>query len=109
MLVSIERGESVDAKQWSQQECLKAALQRLLPVMQQRKVVVGMRSLMGLDRLLELVYNWAKCPVLIEPMRKEMHANTQQTGRDPHERCAGENRWTVFGLARATLGPVELP
>jgi hypothetical protein len=47
MRVGIERRESVDAKQGRQQESLKAAPQRLLPVRQQGKVVIGMRGLMG--------------------------------------------------------------
>jgi hypothetical protein len=42
-------------------------------------------------------------------MREEMHANIRQTGRDLYERCTRDNRRTAFCLARATLGPIELP
>src|SRR5712691_10148328 len=109
MLVGIERGQPVDAKHGGKKQRLKASTQRLLPVLQQRKVVVGIGSFMGLYRLRESGHNRSPCPLLIEPMREERHANTRQTGRDLDERCTRDNRRTAFCLARATLGPIELP
>jgi len=38
-----------------------------------------------------------------------MHANKRQTGRDLDECYPRANRRTAFCLARATLGPIELP
>jgi hypothetical protein len=49
-------------------------------MMQQRKVIVRMRLLMRLYRLGELGHNRAKGLVLVEPMGKQMHADTRQTG-----------------------------
>ena len=49
--------------------------------MPQGKVVARRRVLMRLDCLGELGHNRAKGPVLVEPMGKQMHADTRQTGR----------------------------
>jgi len=63
-------------QQGGKKQGLKAPPQRLLAVMQQREVIVGLGALMGLDGLSELGDNRAKGIVLIEPMGKEMHAHT---------------------------------
>ena len=60
--------------------------------MQQGKVVVRMRRLIGLYRLLELGHHRAKGSLLVEPMGKQMHAHTRQMGRDPDDLCARGNR-----------------
>jgi len=85
MLMGIERGESVDAKQRRKKQRLKAVQKRRLAMMQQGKVVARMRVLMRLYRLGELSHNWAKGLVLVEPMGKQMHADTRQTGRNLDE------------------------
>ena len=92
MLVGIERGEAVDTQQGRKKQRLKAAQKRLLAVMQQGKVIVRMRLLIGLDRLRELGHHRAKGLLLVEPMGKQMHADKRQTGRDLDDRCARGNR-----------------
>ena len=83
--MGIERGESVDAKQWRKKQRLKAAHKRRRAMMQQGKVVARMRVLMRLDRLRELGHNRAKGLVLVEPIGKQMHADKGQTGRNLDE------------------------
>jgi hypothetical protein len=85
MLMGIERGESVDAKQWRKKQRLKAALKRRLAMMQQGKVVARMRVFMRRYRLRELGHNRAQGPVLVEPMGKQMHPDKGQTGRNLDE------------------------
>ena len=80
MLVGIERSEPVDAQQGCKKERLKAVHKRLLPVMQQSKVVIGIRTLMSLYRLRELGHNRAQGLVLVKPMGKKMHAHIRQMG-----------------------------
>ena len=105
----IKRGESVDAQQGRKKQRLEAATQRLFPVMQQGKVVVGMGALMGFDGLLKLDHHRAKGILLVEPVGKEMHAHKGQTGRDLDDLRARGNRRTAWRLARAPLGPIQLP
>ena len=83
--MGIERGESVDVKQRRKAQRLKAAQKRRLAMRQQGKVVARMRVLMRLYRLRELGHNRAKGLVLVEPMGKQMHADTRQTGRNLDE------------------------
>jgi hypothetical protein len=109
MLVGIKRGESFDAKEGGKKQRLKTAKQGLLAVMSQGKVVTRMRVLMGLYGLRELGDNRGKCPLLLEPLGKEMHAHIGQTGPHLHDLCTGGRRPTAWGLARAALGPIELP
>ena len=92
MLVGIESGQGRDPQQGGKKQGLKAPPQRLLAVMQQREVIVGLGALMGLDGLSELGHNRAKGIVLIEPMGKEMHANTRQMGCDLDHRSASTHR-----------------
>ena len=80
MLVGIERGEPVDAQQGCKKERLKALPKRLLPVMQQSKVVIGKRALMSLYRLRELGHHRAQDFVLVKPMGKKMHAHIRPDG-----------------------------
>ena len=81
MLVGIKPRECLDPQQGRKKQCLEAPPQRLVPVMQQGKVVIGMGALMGLDGLLELDHHWAKDLVLVEPVGKEMHPRKLQMGR----------------------------
>ncbi len=78
-------------------------------MMQQGKVVTGMRLLMGGDRLVELRHNRVKGALLIEPMLKEMHAHRGQTGLDADAGGAGGRRTPWRGVARASLGAAKLP
>jgi hypothetical protein len=109
MLVGITRCESVNASQGRKKQGRKAAYKCLRAGRQQRKGVVGLGAFMGLYRRLESGHNRSKCLLRVEPMCEEMHANTRQTGRDRYERSPGAKRRTAFGVARATLGPIELP
>jgi len=83
--------------------------QRLFAVMQQGKVIIRIRVLMGLDGLREVGDNRVKCPLLIEPMRKEMHAHVGQMGPHPDDLCARGRRPTTWVVARTALGPIALP
>src|SRR3989441_7703811 len=68
-----------------------------------------MRLLMGLYGLLELGDNRVQCPLLIEPLSKEMHAHIGQMGPHLDDLCPRGRRPTAWSLARAALGPIELP
>ena len=75
MLARIKLSEVLDAKEGGKKEGLKTVTQRLLAVMYQGKVVVRMRVLMGLYGLRELGDHQVKGPLVVKPMRKEMHAH----------------------------------
>ena len=75
MLVRIEPRQFLDPQQGRKKQRLEATTERLLPVMQQGKVGVGMGALMGLDRLRELPHYQAKDLALVQPVGKEMHAD----------------------------------
>src|SRR5262252_5161919 len=109
MLMRIERSEAVDTTQGREKQRLKAAPQRLLPVLQQGKGVIGMRVLVSHYRLLELGHDRAKCPLLIEPMGKKMHAHKRQTECDADNLCARGDRRAAFSVARTALGPIKRP
>src|SRR5712691_9388140 len=66
---------------------LKAAQQGEFAMMQQRKILLRMALLIGLDGLLELGHHRREAMVLVEPMRKEMHADTRQTGQECNDFC----------------------
>ena len=106
MLGGIERGEPVDAKQGRKKQRLKAATQRLLPVMHQGTVVARLCTLMALYRLRQPGHHRAKGIVLVEPVRKEMHAHIRQTRRALDKRCARGPRAvcrSVSGIAAISL------
>src|SRR4029450_10091169 len=113
MLVGIESGEVVYPQQGGKKQRLQAAHKRLLAVMQQGKVVVRMRGLIGLYRLLELGAHrgkggrGAKDSFLVEPMGQKMYAHKRQMGRDPDHLCCRGNRPMTFSLMRATLATIE--
>ncbi len=109
MLVGIERGEPVDAKEGGKKQGLKPSTQGLVAVMQEGKVVTGVHLLMGCDRLLELSHNRVKGALLIEPMLKEMHARIGHTGLDADDVGAGGRRPMTGGVSRASLGSTQLP
>src|SRR5712691_2990036 len=68
-----------------------------------------MRMLIGLYGLLKLADNRLKCPLLIEPLGKEMHAHIEHTGPHLDDLSPRGRRPTAWSLARAALGPIELP
>ncbi len=109
MLVGIELGESVNAKEGGKKQSLKPSTKGLVAVMQEGKVVIGVRLLMGCDRLVKPSHNRVKGACLIEPMRKEMHADIGQTGLDADDVGAGGRRPRTRGVARASLGTTKLP
>jgi len=109
MLVGIETGQGRDPQQGGKKQGLKAPPQRLLAVMQQREVIVGLGALMGLDGLSELGDNRAKSIVLVEPMGKEMHAHTRQMRCDLDDCCARTNRTAPCGSTGAAFSPIQVP
>jgi len=109
MRMGIKRRECLDPSQGRKKQRLEAPPQRLFPVMQQGKVLVGMGTPMGLNGLLELDDDCAKDIVLVEPVGKEMHAHIRQPGRGLDDLRTQGNRPTAWRLARAPLGPMELP
>jgi hypothetical protein len=64
---------------------------------------------MGLYGLRELGHNRVKGPLVVEPMRKEMHAHTRQTGPDADDRCSRDTRPRVWRLTRTSLATIALP
>src|SRR5712691_8985056 len=68
-----------------------------------------MRVLMGLYGLRELGHNQVKDPLVVEPMRKEMHAHKRQTGPDADDRCSRDSRPRGWRLTRTSLATIELP
>ncbi len=109
MLVGIELGEPVEAKEGGKKQGLKASPQRLVTVMHEGKVVIGVRLLMGCDRLVKPSHNRVKGACLIEPMRKEMHAHRGQTGLYADDVGAGGCMLMTGGVARASLGSTQMP
>jgi hypothetical protein len=109
MLVGIELGESLDAQERREKQGLKPSPQRLVTVMQEGKVVVGMGLPIGLDGLLELRHHRVEGPVLIEPMLQEMHAHIEHTGLDSDDLGAGDRRPMTRRVVRAALGAAQLP
>src|SRR5712691_3208177 len=68
-----------------------------------------MRVLMGRYGLRELGDHQVKGPLVVEPMCKEMHAHTRQTGPDADDRCSRDSRPRGWRLTRTSLAPIELP
>src|SRR6266571_2155119 len=68
-----------------------------------------MRVLMGLYGLRELGHNQVKGPLVVEPMRQEMHAHKRQTGPDADDRCARDSRARGWRVTRTSLATIELP
>jgi hypothetical protein len=109
MLARIKLSEVLDAKEGGKKEGLKTVTQRLLAVMSQGKVVVRMRGLLALYGLRELGHNRVKGRLVVEPMRKEMHAHKRQTGPDADDRCSRDSRPRGGRLTRPALATIELP
>ena len=70
-------------------------------MMPQGTVVVRMGGLLRLDRLLEAGQHRGKALLLVEPMGKEMHADTRQMGRALGQRRASTNQTAQGRLPRA--------
>ncbi len=64
---------------------------------------------MGLYGLRELGHNQVKGPLVVEPMRQEMHAHKRQTGPDADDRCARDSRARGWRVTRTSLATIELP
>jgi len=77
--------------------------------MYEGKVVIGMRVLIGSDRLLELRHHRVKSPLLIEPMGTEMHPDRRQTGLELDDLGSGGRRPSRRLVTRTALGSIELP
>jgi hypothetical protein len=64
---------------------------------------------MGLDRLPELGHHRAKGMLLVEPMGKQMHADTRHIGCDPYDLCPRGNRPIALSTTRTALATIEPP
>src|SRR5216683_7545874 len=78
-------------------------------MMQQGKVLVWVRLLMGLDCLRELGHHWAKGILVVEPLGKHMYAHTWHMGRDADNFRTRAHRLRAVSLPRAALATVEPP
>jgi hypothetical protein len=107
--VGITRGASVATHEGGKNQRLKTAQQGLLAVMSQGKVVTRMRLLMGLYGLRELGENRLTGPLVIEPLGTERPAHREHTGPHLDDLSPRGRRPTAWSLARAALGPMELP
>jgi hypothetical protein len=86
MLVGIERRQGLDPQQGRKHQRLEAPPQRLLAVMPQGKVVVGMRRARGVNRLLQQGNGRTHTPLLLPPRYAYVHANKRQRRSDTDER-----------------------
>src|SRR5262249_23025386 len=77
--------------------------------MPQGKVVALMRVLMGLDRLCELGHHRPHRILLVEPLDKQMHPHTRQTGRHLDDLCARGNKPIAFGWPGTAPATIEPP
>jgi hypothetical protein len=102
-------GAVLDATEGSKKAGLKTVTQRLLAVMSQGQVIVRRRVLLDLSGLRELGHHQVKGPLVVEPMRQEMHAHTRQTGPDADDRCSRDSRPRGWRLTRTSLAPIALP
>src|SRR5438445_2565356 len=109
MRARIKLGEGLEAKEGGKKEGLTTVPQRLLAVMEQGKVVVRMRVLMGLYGLRELGDNRVKGPLVVEPRRQELHAHTRQTGPHADDRCSRDRRPRVWRVTRTSRATIALP
>ena len=92
MLTGIELAQAVDTQQGGKKQRVNAAQKRRVAMMQQGKVIAGVRLRMGCDRLPELDHHRGKGMVLVEPKGTQMHAHTCDMGCDPYDLCARGNR-----------------
>ena len=81
-----ERGEAVDAAQRRKTQRLQAAPQRRRAMRHQGTVVARMRVRMRRYGLGARGHHRTKGLVLVQPMGKQGHADTRQTGRHLDER-----------------------
>ena len=107
MLTGIKRAETVDTQQGGKEQRLKALQDCRLAMMQQGKVIVRVRLLIGLDRLRELGHHRGKGLLVVEPMGKQMHAHTRHMGCDPDDLCATGHRPVALSTTRAALTTIE--
>jgi hypothetical protein len=75
MLVGIERRQGLAPQQGRKQLRLATPTQRLLAVMRQGKIIVGMRRAVGVHRLLQQGHDRAHPPLLLPPRFEYGHAN----------------------------------
>ena len=109
MLMGIKRGEVVDTQKGGKKQGLQPATKSLLAVLSKGKVVTGVRLLIRSDGLLELRHHRVKGPLLIEPVGQKMHPDIRQTGLYLDALGSGGCRPRTGLVARAALGPIELP
>ncbi len=72
-------------------------------MMQQGKVIVRVRLLLGLYRLRESGHHRAKGILVVEAMGKQMHAHTRHLGCDPDDLCATGHWPIAMSMTRAAL------
>jgi len=109
MLVGIQRGEGLDAKEGGKKQGLESSKQGWGTVMEQGKIVPWMRVLIRPGGLREPRHNRGKGPLLLEPMGKEVDTHIGQPGPHLDDFCPRGHRSPLWGVARAALGALELP
>jgi len=85
MLTRIECRQSLNPQQRRKKERLEATTERLLAVMQQGKVVVGMLDVVAMNRLLQRGHDHAHALVLLQPRCEDVDANKRQRGCNTDE------------------------
>ena len=85
MLTRIEGRQSLHPQQRRKKERLEATTERLLAVMHQGKVVVGMLRAIGVNRLLQQGNDRAHPPLWLQPRFEYVHANKRQRRCDTDE------------------------
>jgi hypothetical protein len=85
MLTRIEGRQSLHPQQRRKKERLEATTERLLAVMHQGKVVVGMLDVVAMHRLLQRGYDHAHALVLLQPRCEDVDANKRQRRCDTDE------------------------
>jgi len=104
MCMGIEGGESVDATQRRKTQGVQAAHKRRRAMRQPGTVIARMRGLLRLYRLGELGHNRAKGLVVVEPMGKQRHADTRQTGHHLDEMPLRRSLFFEHALGAVALG-----
>jgi hypothetical protein len=109
MRAGIARGKALEATPGRTKQRLPAPPPRRLPVMPQGKGVVGLRTRMGLERLVALGHHRGQGPLWLAPRRQEMPAHKRQRGHDWDDLAWGGHGGAAARLARASPPTIALP
>ena len=109
MLTAIELAETVDPEQGRKKQRLKAVQNGRRAMMQQGKVIVRVRLLMGFDRLREVSHDRAKGLLVVEPLGKHMYPHTGHMGCDLDHCRTRAHRLRARSVPRAARATIEPP